>query len=196
MKNLKLVIGSAIGLSMTLISASLPLQAQPNPQSNWYNCLTRERFTPQKAAWCNQMQQMMNAAYTVPDVGRVTLQNGKVDDRTNQTNVQLVNREGFVATGDLNGDGASDMVTVLVANPGGSGSFVYLVAGLQQGSQMVTTNPILLGDRVQVRSIQVRDGKVQVDMLEQGPDDPMCCPTQEAQKTYQLGYGLLPIEER
>jgi hypothetical protein len=139
---------------------------------------------------------MMNASYTTRETGKVTLQNGKYDDRANQINMQLVNRPGLIATGDLNGDRVDDMVTLLSGNTGGSGIFVYLVAGMQEGSQTVPTTPILLGDRVRVQSIRIADGKVTVDMIEQGPNDPMCCPTVRVEKTYELGYGLLPLEER
>ena len=59
---------------------------------------------------------------------------------------------GPMAWGDLNGDGVDDAVVLLVENSGGSGSFVYMAAVLNQGGKPENVDTVLLGDRAQVQS--------------------------------------------
>jgi hypothetical protein len=95
------------------------------------------------------------------------------------------------AFGDLNGDGVDDAAVLLVESSGGSGSFVYLAAVLNQEGTPENADTLLLGDRVQVQSLTIADGQISVTMLTHGPDDPMCCPTQEVQQTYELQENRL-----
>ena len=51
----------------------------------------------------------------------------------------------------------------------------------------------LLGDRVQINSLSIADNQIVVDMVAQGPNDPICCPTQQVLHTYELqDDSLLP----
>jgi hypothetical protein len=91
-----------------------------------------------------------------------------------------------IAYGDINDDGQADAAVILVADMGGSGSFVYLaVVGTEAGE---TTNlaTTLLGDRVQVQSVSIEDGQIEVRLLTQGPDDPACCPTLDTIRVFSL----------
>lgn len=51
---------------------------------------------------------------------------------------------------------------------------------------LVNTASILLGDRVQINSVEIANGQIVVDMVQAGPDDPLCCPTQHVVNTYDL----------
>jgi hypothetical protein len=95
------------------------------------------------------------------------------------------------AFGDLNGDGVDDAVVLLVESSGGSGSFVYMAAVLNQGGKPENVDTVLLGDRAQVQSLTITDGQINVTLVTHGPDDPMCCPTQEAGQTYELQENKL-----
>lgn len=97
--------------------------------------------------------------------------------------------------GDLDGDGNPDVAVLLFSNAGGSGTFVDLAAVLQSqdGPRHAASAP--LGDRVKIQSIEINNGIITVQMITQGPDDPMCCPTMEVTRRYQLqpgGLVLLP----
>lgn len=99
------------------------------------------------------------------------------------------------ASGDLDQDGVADAAVVLVENSGGSGSFIYLAAVLDKNGVPVNNSTILLGDRVKVQSVQVTDGQIVVMALTHAPEDPLCCPTQQAEITYQLEAGqLIPFK--
>jgi uncharacterized membrane protein len=50
---------------------------------------------------------------------------------------------------------------------------------------------IPLGDRVKVKSLTVIDGKIVADLVEHGPGDPMCCPTQAVHREWELQAGEL-----
>jgi hypothetical protein len=98
------------------------------------------------------------------------------------------------AFGDLDGDGVDDAAVLLVETSGGSGSFVYLAAVLNQNGKAVNEATTLLGDRAQVGELVIEDGQIHVKLLTHGPEDPMCCPSQESSETYTLEGNELVLE--
>lgn len=97
------------------------------------------------------------------------------------------------ATGDLNGDGVADAAVILAANMGGSGTFVNLAAVLNEGGKPKHVASTSLGDRVQIKSVSIKGGEIAVDMVKHGPNDPMCCPTQQVTQKYKLQDGKLVL---
>ncbi len=95
--------------------------------------------------------------------------------------------------GDLNNDGVEDAAVILVSDPGGSGTFYELAAVLNQNGHPRHITSFALGDRVQVQQFNIRDGEIVVQMLTQGQDDPMCCPTQLVRNHYRLQEDTLII---
>ncbi len=101
--------------------------------------------------------------------------------------------EQWTNFGDLDGDGRSDAAVVLVTQPGGSGTFFYLVAMVDRDGFPVQGAITLLGDRVRIQSISVAAGQIQVRMLTQGPGDPMINPTLLVEHSYRLSRGALVV---
>jgi len=171
------------------------------PSAPWYNCLTREVWAPEKQAWCKKVEALQNATYAIPqnptyvtpDLVTFKLTNGKYEDTANRLSALFVSQQGMILFGDLNGDGAEDAVSLLVVNTGGSGVFTYLVASMNQNGTLKPTVPILLGDRVQVKSMAIVSDKISVSMVTQGANDPMCCPTQSVTEAFGLRYQLVPV---
>jgi heat shock protein HslJ len=98
------------------------------------------------------------------------------------------------AFGDLDGDGVEDAVVVLVENSGGSGNFRYLAAVLNRDGSLENVATQLLGDRAQVQTVTIDAGKISVNMVTHGPDDPLCCPSQEVTVKYRLsGEQLVEV---
>ena len=62
--------------------------------------------------------------------------------------------------GDLNEDGNEDAALLLVYQPGGSGTFYYVVAALNVNGGFRGTNAVLLGDRIAPQTIEIRNGVV------------------------------------
>ncbi len=140
-------------------------------------------------------EQLQNATYSGIYTQPVTLSAGKyegepfVEGGAARPVVTFINNtESY---GDLNGDGASDAVALLVENSGGSGVFSYVGAQLNQGGQPADADAVLLGDRTQVISMAIANGQVVVEIVTPGPDDPLCCGTQKLRKTLALSGNML-----
>jgi hypothetical protein len=69
---------------------------------------------------------------------------------------------------------------------GGSGTFYYLAAVVDQNGTPVNVDTVLLGDRVNIQSVAIKSGLITVNMVSSGPNDPMCCPSLEVTLTYKL----------
>lgn len=95
--------------------------------------------------------------------------------------------EDFILEGDLTGDGADESVALLWSSYGGSGTFEYVAAASQRGEETSILGTADLGDRVKVRSGRIVDGQIELDVVQAGPDDATCCPTQLATRSWGLG---------
>jgi len=103
--------------------------------------------------------------------------------------VQLIG--GVLETGDLDGDGSEEAVVLLVENSGGTGSFIYLAALGRRGGEVVNLGTGLVGDRVQIRSIRVHGRQIELEVVQRGPNDAACCPSQKAMRVWALDGGLV-----
>jgi len=94
-------------------------------------------------------------------------------------------------------DGKPVAAVVTGSNMGGSGTFYELhLVGLLDNGQPVDLAYIFLGDRAKINSIKFVDDRLVLDMVVQGPNDPMCCPTQPQilNVTYQNGALVSEIQ--
>ncbi len=105
----------------------------------------------------------------------------------------MVDLSDSIAYGDIDGDGVPDAAVVLIAQTGGSGTFYYLAPVLNHGGTPEALAPVLLGDRIEMQALSVDAGEISVNMLTAGPDDPLCCPTQETYNVYALVDGALEL---
>ena len=155
--------------------------------------------TPSPAAPPLTLDQLKNGTYLSEYVpaGKVTLKNGKFEQSTGTGATQkvVVVMIEPVAMGDLNGDKVSDAAVILATNTGGSGTFYDLHAVLNEGGKPVDVSYVLLGDRVQIKSLTITDGVIDVSMITHGPKDPLCCPTLPVTQSYKLQDGkLVPVQ--
>ncbi len=88
---------------------------------------------------------------------------------------------------DLDGDGQPETIVLLGENSGGSGVMLYVAVVTLRGAMAVNTGTALVGDRVQVRDVGIDGGAIVLDVVQAGPNDAMCCPTQMAHRRYTLG---------
>ncbi|GAB4468526.1 MAG: hypothetical protein OHK0037_26190 [Elainellaceae cyanobacterium] len=178
------------------VAGALPNATLAQAGEEWYNCMTREVFTPEKQAWCDRLNIALNASYSVPtlgdqpQVGVITFENGRFEDPNRRLNAVLSRQQGQVAFGDLDGNGQQDAVMIMAVNTGGSGIFVYLAPLLNPDGAIESPMLAGLGDRIQVNSVRIlEDGLISVNMIIQGPNDPQCCPTQEVTQFYRVSEG-------
>jgi len=130
------------------------------------------------------LDKLRNATYFAPVFKRtIKLVNGSfsVNTASDVYNVQMLEAYAF---GDLNGDGVEDAAIILVENSGGTGQFESVVAIYNTGGSPVQAGQSILGDRVQVNSLDISLGVIHLDMLVQGPADPMCCPTLSEKQSF------------
>lgn len=99
----------------------------------------------------------------------------------------------FRLTGDLNEDGREEAAVLLWETSGGSGTNLFLAAMARRGKEIEGLGTVLIGNRVQVRAGRVTDGRIELDLVQAGPDDAMCCPSQKATTTWSLGADGLAL---
>jgi len=135
-----------------------------------------------------------NAQYELPDIKTVQLVDGKFEDKYGEGASQ-VNRGELTRTalGDLNGDGAPDGVVILAVNTGGSGVFVYMLVVVNRNGLPQQVAAEMLGDRVNVQNLAVKEGQIVLNALGFAPGDPMCCPSQSVIRTYRLQGNALQV---
>ena len=99
------------------------------------------------------------------------------------------------AIGDLNSDGVPDAAVILATNSGGSGVFVDLAAVVNDKGTPKQAASAALGDRVQIKSVSISAGEIVVALVRQGPNDPLCCPSQLVTLKFKLqGDKLTAVE--
>ncbi|MGF1790392.1 META domain-containing protein [Photobacterium profundum] len=112
---------------------------------------------------------------------------------------QVMLIDGIKATGDLNGDGEDEAVVLLNYAPGGTGQFLNLAvmskSGTQASGKADNVATIFVGDRVRVRDLKIKNGKIVLDVVQVGPKDSICCPGEVAERVWQLnGTTLQELE--
>ncbi len=95
--------------------------------------------------------------------------------------------EDFILEGDLNGDGNPESLALLWTSSGGSGTFDYIAAAERKGQAVSVLGTAELGDRVQIRNGRIVDGRIELDVVQGGPEDAACCPSQMATRSWTLG---------
>lgn len=111
---------------------------------------------------------------------------------TNYLSVSMLEQ---VAFGDLNSDGSQDAAIILVENYGGTGRFEYLVPVFNNSGSALPSSGLFLGDRVAINSMEIADGRIRLEMLVHGPNDPICCPSQPMTQSFKFywGPGLIQV---
>jgi heat shock protein HslJ len=119
--------------------------------------------------------------------GRAPLYDGEYREAgpqgsASETVVKLVEP---VAYGELP-DGQVAAAVALATETGGSGTFYELTLVVDLNGAPLNIALVFLGDRIKLNSLKIENGQVLVDMVKQGPDDAMCCPTLHVLQKYAL----------
>ena len=138
-----------------------------------------------------------NATYII-NGQPVTLVNGKAEQPAAPGSAEKIVTQYFgnAVAVDLNSDGKLDSGFVLTQSTGGSGTFFYAAAAIQNPDRMYAgTNAILLGDRIAPQSTNVdpnNPAQFIVNYAERAPGEPMTTqPSHGVSKTFKLKNGIL-----
>lgn len=101
----------------------------------------------------------------------------------------------FWMGGDLDGDGTEEAVVLLWKNEGGTQTNNYVAAMGRRDGEIVNLGTALMGDRVQLKEARITDGRIELDVVQTGPEDAACCPSQLATRVWALGSsGLAEVD--
>jgi heat shock protein HslJ len=144
------------------------------------------------------IEQARNAAISGVYDTTVTLKDGIFEgppfDQGGASRPRLTVMRDLVALGNLGGAPGSEAAMMLAENSGGSGEMIYLsVIGLR-GDAPASVGTIAVGDRTKIVSFGISGADVVMQVVEAGPNDPACCPTQVARKVYTLEGGELKMK--
>lgn len=160
----------------------------------WYDCSTRERFSPEKQVWCDRLRTLQNSDFIVPTsldanptYTTVTLTNGHYQQENQQFFVELVNERNWLTFGDINGDGRVDAAVIFGVALDSNGRQVgtYLTAVLDVDSRAQALTPIKLGERIMLNApIAIQNNQIIVPFLTQ---------TEVFDRTYQIDMTLRDV---
>jgi heat shock protein HslJ len=124
--------------------------------------------------------------------GGAFLADGSYRERTVPGTVSeiVVNLTRYVAYGQL--DNREAAAVVLITQTGGTGIFYDLAIMVNRGGKATNVAVVSLGDRIRIESLAIAENEIVVNMVTQGPGDPMCCPTRNVVAHYSLvGSALI-----
>ena len=125
---------------------------------------------PQQLASHAVLSDPKNISYTIDGV-EYPLANGVFAKAKAQGSVSIsrVSIFGEPVQGDLDGDGDADAALTLVYDPGGSGTFFYVVLAINDKGVYRGTNGILLGDRIAPQTLEIHYGKAVANIVVRKP---------------------------
>lgn len=95
------------------------------------------------------------------------------------------------ATGDLDGDATQEAAVLLSQSSGGSGTRIHLAVVSVREGRPVSTGAVLVGDRPQIQGMEIEDEEIVLELVQRGPEDAACCPTQRVRRGWTLRDGSL-----
>jgi heat shock protein HslJ len=152
-------------------------------------------MAPDRGEAAPTLAEVANATYAGILQEQLTLEDGRwegqpfIDGGAARPTVALA--EHFLLEGDLDADGRPEAVALLWESSGGSGTRSYLAAMGRDDGRVVNLDTALIGDRVQLKSGSIAGGRITLELVEAGPADAACCPTQRTRSVWSLtGTGL------
>jgi heat shock protein HslJ len=127
--------------------------------------------------------------------GEITLSSGTwqgepaVEGGASRPQVQLL--DDIFLTGNVTADDAEDAVLFVSESAGGTGAFLSMALVEREGTMVRNSATIAIGDRVQIREAKIDQGIITLEVVQQGPDDPLCCPGELMSRSWKWESGDL-----
>jgi heat shock protein HslJ len=129
------------------------------------------------------------------DSESVTLSGGRwdgppfVEGGSARPSVYLV--PDFLVHWNADATGPDESVVLIGENSGGSGEYIYVGLLAREGPGVINTATALLGDRVQVVSVEPAGRRLKMTILRTGPEGALCCPDEVAGVEWEYRDGAL-----
>ena len=125
--------------------------------------------------------------------GTATLEDGEFREPVAEGSAsETVIRLGKWTTGHIDGRDGVDAAAVTVEDPGGSGTFSYLHALVDDDGELSDAAVAFLGDRIRVEGVSIHDGVITVAMFDRAPHEPFAePPTIAVIRQFRLEAGTL-----
>ena len=159
--------------------------AGPDPGADSFDEDGAKPATPSPAP---TIEELANARYDGLTEQTVTLVDGEwqgepvAEDAASRPMIGLV--EDFHVVLDADGDGNEEAIALLWSSSGGSGTFDYLALMGRDNDQIVNLGTADLGDRVSIRSYDVEQGRLVLEVVQAGPRDARCCPGEVVRRSW------------
>jgi len=181
--------------TMTQLSTTIATAARP-PTLLLAGILLASTSLPAIAASAPPSNaELANASYNGINDQTITLSDGQwqgapfVAGGASRPAAGLV--EHFRLTGDLDGDGQDEAVALLWSSGGGTGTFSHIAVMKRTDADAISNlGTALIGDRVQIRAARIQDQRIVLDLVQSGPNDGACCPTELTTRSWTLKQGL------
>jgi hypothetical protein len=172
-----------------LVAACVPSVKTPAATSEVTIVVTPTQAATPTAETDVFLEKLKNSTITAPNLQKsIQLANGQYSDGTNT--VTMLDQ---IAFGDLNNDQNDDAAVLLSENTGGTGNFVSLVVMLSQGGLFTQTGSMMIDDRPLIKSVQIVDGVIELNVTIHGINDSMADPTLAELQTYKLLENQLTL---
>jgi heat shock protein HslJ len=170
---------------------SILAHCKANPSALWIHAVRHESVHRARADLALTWDELANATYHGIYETPVTLRNGLYEKERGR--LQLI--RDFRLDGHLHGDGLDEAVVLLTESSGGRGGKLYLavVAHAEGGAE--TRGAALVGEGVQVAEGRIADGRIELDVVQTGPEEPTCCPSERSTRRWFVGSSALREDE-
>ena len=184
-------------LTLATLACSLaspaPISPAPVPVQPTVPAPTEIPPTPQLT-----VDQLKNAQYQLgarDDHAVVQLVDGQYQQGTDATTLDFahVSLSEFVSIGDLTGDGIDEAAAILFENYGGTGNFGFLAIYTNVNGLPVFLSSTTIDDRPMINSMAIENGKIHLDAIIHGLQDPGCCPALPTTRSYALVNNQLRL---
>ncbi|MES2953677.1 MAG: hypothetical protein V4674_03925 [Patescibacteria group bacterium] len=119
--------------------------------------------------------------------------NGQTRSATATDYFTAIDTSVSFAHDDLDGDGDPDTAVIMLSRSGGTGTFYDLVVFRNENGQPLFVDRAMVGDRIVVQSLSIKNGIVTIDMLDHGPGEPLVSATFPKTLQFQLMNGKLTL---
>ena len=155
-----------------------------------------DQSQPNKPNSSLTLQQLQNAEYHIDSTDdRFQLTDGEYRKKylPDSASERIVRLSDNVA-GNLGNTDGEDAAVILIDDPGGSGTFYYLGAVINQSGNPLNVATVSLGDRVKVKALDIEEEEIVVHMLTREADKSMASePTLEVTQKYRLEDNKLVL---